>query len=60
MKLSDKKQGDLYNAIADPIIDLRVESQRGLSIENMDSRLFNMQQEIWRRVHKALNLYSIK
>lgn len=61
MKLSDKREEDLYNSIATPIMDLRVENQAGmLSVQDLDSRLYDMQKEIWKRTHKALNLKSIK
>lgn len=58
MKLSDKKKSELYAAIAEPIMDERLMLQKYGSpgSEQLDERLFKMQNDIWRRVHKALNL----
>ena len=54
MKLSEKKKSALYDAIRDPIIDLRVlNDHRPIDI---DAELFLLEQKIWRKVHKALNL----
>lgn len=60
MKLSDKREQDLYNSIALPIDSLRLKSQKGVSSKEMDLELFNLNQEIWKRVHTVLNLQSIK
>lgn len=58
MKISDKKRMDVYAAIADPLLELRLAIQRNgpPSKDVLDQMLFNMTSDIWRRVHKALNL----
>ena len=58
MRLSEEKQAKLYKAIYDPIMDERLMLQRYGSPggEQMEERLFKMQNNIWRRVHEALNL----
>ena len=58
MKLSDKRQTELYEALAEPITQLRIRLQNGHldSNQQMDRALFDLQSEIWRRVHEALKL----
>lgn len=59
MRLSSKKQSELYNVIASRIMDLRVELKQNpelIEIDALDSRLFNLEQEIWPGVKKALNI----
>jgi hypothetical protein len=56
VRISETKASEVYAAISDPITDLRIKQNRGMTIEEMDERLFNLQSEIWRKVHKALNL----
>ena len=53
MRLSEKKKAELYAAIADPITDERI---RFYGHDELDEKLFNLQNEIWRRVCKTLNL----
>jgi len=56
--LSEKKRSEVYEAIAGPITQQRIELQNygSPNSELLDSKLFKMQNEIWRRVHKALNI----
>lgn len=57
MKLGEKKKNDLYEAISRPITDERIFlANTRMSAIAYDDRLFNLEQEIWRRVHNALNL----
>lgn len=58
MKLSDKRQSELYEAFAEPITQLRIRLVRGEldSNQQMDKALHDLQNEIWRRVHAALKL----
>ena len=60
MRISDKKAAATYEAISKPITDLRVENNGGLSIEEMDKRLFDLEQKIWINVVDSLNLKTIK
>lgn len=57
MRLSEKRKDEAYKAIADTVMDLRIDiNQNGTG--NIDTKLFILTNEIWRRVHKALNLNS--
>ncbi len=57
MKLSEKRSSELYSAIREPIIDLRIHTQNHApNAEKMDELLFKVEQQIWRNVEKALNL----
>ena len=58
MKMSECKQTELYAAITEPITDLRIEFLRnGIQRPNsLDSNLYDLNKDIWARVHKALNL----
>jgi len=58
MNMSDKKKAELYNAIAKPIMDERIAIQRYGSPQGevIDGNLLKLQNEIWRRVHKVLNI----
>jgi|GEM_PF-6205663 len=56
MKLSEKKQTDLYSAIADPVTSLRIKKLRANDGNRVDDQLFALESEIWKRVCKALNL----
>jgi hypothetical protein len=54
VKLSEKKKSELYEAISEPITQLRIMLTKGQI--DVDSELFDLQHNIWREVHKALNL----
>lgn len=62
MRLSEKKQAELYHAIADEVMDLRMYVNKmrldcqPLSHDQLDEKLFSLQNSIWRRVHSVLNL----
>ena len=58
MNISEKRKTALYEAIAEPITQLRIENNAGFSIEEMDEQLFRLQHEIWRGVHKTLGIKS--
>ena len=54
MKISEKRQMELYSSISEPITSLRVRNQLGKV--DWDQELFRVQLKIWRNVHKTLNL----
>jgi len=58
MKLSEARQNELYDAIARPVMDLRLQYAKGapLTAEELDAQLYRLETQIWHRVHKALNL----
>lgn len=58
MKMSDKRKEAVYSAISDPIMKQRIDIQKHGSPDSgvLDSRLFCLQNEIWEKVHSALNL----
>ena len=59
MRISDKKQTEVYNAISDPIMTERLAiEKRDMTKGELDARLLNLEIIIWRRVHAALNLQS--
>ncbi len=61
MRLTEKGTRNLYEAIAEPIMDLRLRIQRSgsPSSEQMDDMLFMLNHDIWIKVHNSLNLKSI-
>ena len=61
MKMSYKKTSELYSSISDPVMDLRIEiGTHEITRNDLDNKLFKLQSKIWERVHKTLNLESIK
>lgn len=58
MKLSEKRQRELYDAIHEPTMDLRLKFTKSHppTTEQLDSLLFALEGQIWRRVRAALNL----
>lgn len=58
MKLSDKRQTELYEAFAEPITQLRIRALRDEldRKDDLDKALHDLRQDIWRRVHEALKL----
>lgn len=57
MRLSDKRKSALYSALSDPIMELRVDANReGMTREQLDRRLFTLEQHIWRRIKRALDM----
>lgn len=59
MKISKKKTGELYTAIAEPIMKERVGVNRKnekFSKEEVDLLLFSLEQKIWKEVKQTLKL----
>jgi hypothetical protein len=56
MRLSQKRKTILYDAIKVPIIDLRIAQWEGITVEEMDLRLFELEVEIWSRISLALKI----
>jgi len=62
MKMSEKRRQAVYNAISEPIVDLRIESsladvnRKRITPKDMDSKLFALEFKIASRVWRALNL----
>lgn len=58
MIISEKRHKKLYNAFSDPIMGLRIENNGGMSIEEMDEKLFKLEIEIHKRIVAALDLHK--
>ena len=58
MKLSEKRKSDLYSAVREPIMDMRLAAGRCdyIGSQEIDEKLFFLEREIWKQVKKALNL----
>jgi hypothetical protein len=60
MKLSEKKRTELYKAISEPIFQTRIGISRmgpgDKKLEQVDEKLFKLEQEIWKEVTKALGI----
>ena len=58
MRLSEARASKLYDAIYEPIMDLRLSYTKAkpLKADELDDELFRLQHNIWRAVHSALNL----
>lgn len=57
MKLSEQRRAALYKAIRDPIMEARIAIvQRQMKGEELDQRLFLLEQEIWESVKQSLKL----
>jgi len=57
MRISEKKQQLVYNAIADPLDRIRVKLYSGeLTLEQAEATLFQAQKEIFRKVMKELRV----
>ena len=58
MRISEKKKSDLYSAIREPIISLRISSKYsgGISEALLDEKLFKLEQQIWKEVKAALGV----
>ncbi len=48
-----KRTGALYDAIRDPITDLRIRAARG-EVPDIDAALFRLELRIWKRVEAVL------
>ena len=58
MVISKKRHAALYKAISDPIMDLRVANNGGISIEEIDQNLLNLEREIYNRIKVVLDLHK--
>lgn len=59
MRISDKRKSALYEAISEPVMNLRIElAQAGLidTEDGLDNNLFQLSLEQWREVCKALDI----
>jgi len=56
MKISEKRKSELYKAISDPIIGLRIKHCIDGSTEDLDKDLFELEKIIWKDVIKTLNI----
>lgn len=58
MRLSEKKKSEVYAAISETIMEQRIELAKygSPSSEELDAKLFRMENKIWKQVHKALNI----
>lgn len=60
MLISEERKTDLYNDIAEPLMDLRIANRRleGMSQEQIDRALFDLENKIWRRVKATLRIHD--
>lgn len=59
MRLSSKRQTELYTAISEQVMDVRIQLQNNPEMreqEKLDSELFYMTNRIWADVKTALNI----
>jgi hypothetical protein len=56
--ISEKRHAELYNSIYAPIMDLRVKNSMGMSSEELDSCLYDLNEEIYARIRSALDLHK--
>lgn len=56
MKMSEKKRSAIYEAIANPIMDLRISLEREYNQDSLDQKLFKLEQQIWTKLKIALGL----
>lgn len=58
MKISENNRNILYASIADEIMKLRIEVGKEMVVNDewMDEKLFDLQQKIWNRIKKNLNM----
>jgi len=59
MKMSEVNKMKLYNAIYDPIMDLRIAKLRNRDSLSADTSLFNLSENIWQRVQEVLNIQDV-
>lgn len=55
MRISNKRVTEVYEAIHDPIMSLRIELEQGKTIIT-ESVLFDLEQAIWQKVAGALGI----
>ena len=59
MRMSEQKQSELYEAIHEPIMQLRLDlasKKQSVDPDYLDARLFKMNQLIWNEVKLALSI----
>jgi hypothetical protein len=60
MRISEKKQQELYNSMAECVTQMRIEVARRRDITitsaEADGRLFRLEQELWQAVKTTLNI----
>lgn len=59
MKISEEKKTELYAAIHEPIMQLRIKVQvqsRSIPVHKIDDSLYKLNGEIWKEVIKVLNI----
>ena len=59
MKVSEEKKQAAYNAISDPIMELRIKARRDggdINSNEFDNDLFDLGLTIWKRLQIALNI----
>lgn len=61
MKMSETRRSELYRAISDPIMELRLKYYRKhrVNADELDKELFELEQRVWRKVHDVLNLEGL-
>ncbi len=55
MKISEKRHANLYRAISNPIIDLRVRHSMG-EVKDLDEELFVLENRIYKEIKEVLEL----
>ena len=56
MRMSEEKQTELYAAIHEPIMKMRIKYLREFKNNELDDQLFKLNNDIWSEVHLVLNL----
>ena len=58
MRMSEKKRSELYNAVRENIMVLRIEipNMNMLTDEKIDDKLRKLEIDIWKDIKKTLNL----
>jgi len=62
MNMSEKKRQEVYNAISETIMELRIElngDDSPIKPMTIDNDLFRLESIIWKRVKRALNIDGI-
>ena len=56
MKISEKRQQDLFNAVHEPTMDLRIKCQRLNLPPDVDGLLYQLVFDIWNKQKEVLNI----
>ena len=62
MKVSERRKAVAYEAISDPIMDLRISTKMGnrkVDPLELDGELFKLEIEIWKRLKSALSIKGL-